>query len=151
MSVSRHVLRGNIVTVHQGPRKPNQGNVAGSILGSSAIDCRNAMTFRAKSGFVNPQNRAIDRLLLTLLNRPLIIALTIYSIWVGFWFWVTIESIGDGGAIAHLWLTITGFPSALASWLLPHGSIIAVAVAGALGAIQLLALVRLLKGRKPKN
>ena len=64
---------------------------------------------------------------------------------------MTIESIGDGGVTAHLWLTITGFPSALASWLLPHGSIIAVAVAGALGAIQLLALVRLLKGRRPTN
>jgi hypothetical protein len=56
--------------------------------------------------------------------------------------------MGDGGVIAHLWLTITGFPFALISWLLPNGSIVGVAVAGALGAAQLLALIWLFEARK---
>jgi hypothetical protein len=82
------------------------------------------------------------------LKRPLTFGLTIYLIWVAFWLWVTIKPMGDGGVIAHLWLTITGFPFALISWLLPNGSIVGVALAGALGAAQLLALIWLFEARK---
>ena len=67
--------------------------------------------------------------------------LAVYSVWSGWWLWVTYLPVGDGGVTAHLWLTITGFPSAFLSWLLPHGSLSAVAVAGVLGAIQLIALI----------
>jgi hypothetical protein len=82
------------------------------------------------------------------LKRPLVIALAIYSLWAAFCIWVTIKPIGDGGVTAHLWLTITGFPTALLSWLLPHGSLVAVVLAGVLGAAQLLALVGFIRKRK---
>lgn len=82
------------------------------------------------------------------LKRRLAIALTSYCIWVAYWLWVTIKPVGDGGVAAHLWLTITGFPTAFESWMLPHGSVLAVTVAGVLGAVQLVALVGLLARKR---
>jgi hypothetical protein len=81
------------------------------------------------------------------MNRRLIIGLVIYLVWSGFWIVATIVPIGDGGVSAHLWLTVTGFPLAFLSWLLPHGSVEAVITAGILGAIQLLALIAFLMRR----
>ncbi len=82
------------------------------------------------------------------MKKRLSIALTIYSVWVALWLWIAVKPIGDGAVAAHLWLTVTGFPSAFLSWLLPHGSVIAVAAAGALGAAQLLALVGFFAARR---
>lgn len=43
---------------------------------------------------------------------------------------------GEYGVSAHLWLLITGLPSSLLSWAAPHGSLLAVAIAGGLGLVQ---------------
>jgi hypothetical protein len=75
------------------------------------------------------------------MKKRFLTALIVYSVWTGFWILVTVVPIGDGGAPAHLWLTITGFPLAFLSWYLPHGSIQAVVAAGVIGAVQLLALI----------
>ena len=82
------------------------------------------------------------------MTKRLLIAFAVYSIWFGFNIAVAVLPIGDGGVNAHLSLTITGFPSSLASWLLPHGSLQSVLVAGVLGTAQLLALVAFLTYRR---
>ncbi|MDJ0906432.1 MAG: hypothetical protein QNI96_10465 [Woeseiaceae bacterium] len=82
------------------------------------------------------------------MTKRLIIAFATYSVWFCFNIAVAIVPIGDGGVAAHLRLTITGFPSSLASWLLPHGSIQGVLVAGLLGTVQLLALVAFVTYRR---
>ena len=85
------------------------------------------------------------------MTKRLIITFVAYSIWFCFNIAVAVLPIGDGGVNAHMGLTITGFPSSLASWLLPHGSIQGVLVAGALGTAQLLALVAFLTYRRNRD
>ena len=46
------------------------------------------------------------------------------------------ESNGEFGVSGHLLLTITGAPFSIISWLLPHGSLKAIFVAGVLGTLQ---------------
>ncbi len=46
------------------------------------------------------------------------------------------KSTGEFGVSGHLLLTITGAPFSIISWFLPHGSLKAMFVAGALGTLQ---------------
>ncbi len=80
--------------------------------------------------------------------KRLLIAFAVYFVWFCFNITVAVVPIGDGGVNAHLALTITGFPSSLASLLLPHGSIQGVLGAGVLGIAQLLALIAFLTDRR---
>lgn len=52
-------------------------------------------------------------------------------------------SHGEYGVSAHLWLTLTCMPLSFGSWLLPHGSIIGVFVAGVLGVIEWLIVTKI--------
>lgn len=67
--------------------------------------------------------------------------LSMYITWTLLAFFVALygyyfTSHGEYGVSAYLLLTITGLPSSLISWLLPHGSISAVFVSGLLGITQ---------------
>ena len=70
----------------------------------------------------------------------------LYGLWVVFL--LSIASYGalftfhgEYGISSHLWLTITGYPLSLLSWLTPHGTILGVLVAGVTGLIQWCAIV----------
>ncbi len=53
-----------------------------------------------------------------------------YGAWVIFNILITIFNIGDAGVNAHLALLFTGLPTSLLSLLVPHGSLMAVLIAG---------------------
>ena len=59
-----------------------------------------------------------------------------YGVWLLLNIAITILQIGDGGVNAHLALIFTGFPASLLSLLAPHGSLVGVLIAGALGLVQ---------------
>jgi hypothetical protein len=62
-------------------------------------------------------------------NAKMIIkVITFYGLWLFFWLCIVIYSnfftpYGEAGISAHIWLTITGLPLSLLSWLTPHGSV----------------------------
>jgi hypothetical protein len=68
-----------------------------------------------------------------------------YLVWGVFCIVVTVVPIGDGGVNAHLWLIITGYPLALISLALPHGSVQAVLCAIVVGSIQWYGVLRLIE------
>lgn len=43
---------------------------------------------------------------------------------------------GEYGISTHLWLTVTGLPLSLLSWLVPNGTVFGVLVAGLIGTAQ---------------
>ena len=62
----------------------------------------------------------------------------IYGIWVLLWTSIALygrmyTTHGEFGVSSHLWLTMSGFPLSFLSWLVPHGSILGVFVAGVAG------------------
>ncbi len=66
----------------------------------------------------------------------------IYGAWVLVWlalseYGLLFAEHGEFGVSAHLWLTITGLPLSLLSWLItPHGLFIGAVVAGVIGLAQ---------------
>ena len=66
----------------------------------------------------------------------------IYGAWVLVWLAIAsygalFTSHGEYGVSSHLWLSITGLPLSLVSWLItPHGTIIGTLVAGLGGLVH---------------
>lgn len=46
------------------------------------------------------------------------------------------EGMTEYAISSHLYLTVLSFPSGWVSWMLPHGSMVAVLCAGSLGIVQ---------------
>lgn len=59
-----------------------------------------------------------------------------YGLWVILNIAITVFEISDAGVNGHLSLVFTGLPGSLLSLFLPHGSLVAVIVAGLLGLLQ---------------
>jgi len=66
-----------------------------------------------------------------------------YGAWIVVNIIITVFHIGDAGANAHLALMFTGLPASLLSLYLKNGSLIAVLVAGLLGLVQWLLVIKL--------
>lgn len=66
-----------------------------------------------------------------------------YGLWVGVNIFITVFQIGDAGVNSHLALLFTGAPVSLFSLLVPHGSLLGVVLAGALGLFQWAAVAEL--------
>ena len=79
--------------------------------------------------------------------------LIIYGSWASLWTTLSTASpilgaAGEYGVSGHLWLTITGAPLSLLSWLAPHGTLSGVLAAGILGTLQWVACAELLARRQ---
>ena len=76
---------------------------------------------------------------MSLITKKVII---IYAIWVLVWLLVSgygalFANHGEFGVSSHLWLTISGLPMSLVSWLITsHGTFVGSFTAGILGLIQ---------------
>nr|BAJ06854.1 hypothetical protein [uncultured bacterium] len=66
-----------------------------------------------------------------------------YGAWIVLNIVITVFKVGDAGANAHLALTVTGLPISLLSLSLPNGSLVAVLVAGLLGLVQWVLVMKL--------
>lgn len=68
--------------------------------------------------------------------------IAIYGAWVCVWFGIAgygalFTGHGEYGVSSHLWLTISGVPASLLSWLVtPNGTVAGTVVAGLLGLVQ---------------
>lgn len=66
----------------------------------------------------------------------------VYGAWVCLWLAISgygalFTGHGEYGVSSHLWLTISGVPASLISWLVtPYGTLTGTLVAGVLGLIQ---------------
>ena len=73
----------------------------------------------------------------------------IYGLWVVLWLVIAaygalFTTHGEYGISSHLWLTITGVPLSLTSWVIaPHGTFIGSLIAGIFGLVQWSALTEL--------
>ena len=77
------------------------------------------------------------------MKRASIMVAAAYGVWIAVCVFITVFKVGDGGVNAHLALMFTGPPASLLSLLLPHGSLVGVVAAGALGLAQWVALTEL--------
>jgi len=70
------------------------------------------------------------------MKKGFILIVVGYGAWVILNIIITFFKIGDAGVNAHLALVFTGLPTSLLSLLVPHGTLLAVLIAGILGLIQ---------------
>ena len=77
------------------------------------------------------------------MNHRWRLAGAIYLAWALGWLAAAAVQGGEVAEAAHLCLILTGLPSALLSLALPHASLPAIALAGALGTVQWAAVVAL--------
>ncbi|MBQ0799451.1 MAG: hypothetical protein KBT63_09210 [Porticoccaceae bacterium] len=68
-----------------------------------------------------------------------------YGAWIILNLVITVFKIGDAGVNAHLALIFTGLPASLLSLLAPHGTLVAVLIAGVLGLVQWVLVAKLWK------
>ncbi len=74
-----------------------------------------------------------------------------YGAWVILNIVITVFQIGDAGVNAHLALIFTGLPTSLLSLLAPHGTLVAVLIAGVLGLAQWSLVMKLWGNRRSED
>jgi hypothetical protein len=77
------------------------------------------------------------------MHRNARLVFIIFGLWSLLLFGIALANQGEIALSAHLWLVITGLPSALLSLHLQNGSTLAVGAAALLGLVQWLLLAQL--------
>ena len=82
-------------------------------------------------------------------RRSMRIAAFFYGAWCIVWLLAAVTNVGEARIGAHLVLSLTGLPSALASLYLPHASMLGTVVAAALGWAQWVIVAGWVSGDPP--